>query len=133
MFYHSSFVTIDVSNKPLVITTYHEDNPMEVVFDEYLEAYKRLCEEGSDLVIIFNASLAKNMQADLRIKQSKWIEKNRKLIQKAIRKAIFIIPNSFVRVILKGIFLLSRPPYDYSVVSNMDEAIEEASSFINYT
>ena len=122
MYYTDKFVTIEKLADGNILTVYSGYEPTEKEFDQYLEAYKRTLDESAPFIQIFDATLSKNLRSELRIKQGKWIEQNRKLISEKVKHAVFVIPSLFVRVILKGIFALSKPPYPYTVVSTIDEA-----------
>ena len=122
MFFQNTLLTIDIRTAPIVIFTFAECDPTEAEFEAYLNAYKKLCEETSPFVLVFDATQTKNLRADLRVRQSKWIEQNRSLLQEKIAEAIFIISSTFIRIVINGIFLLSKPPYPYSIVASMEEA-----------
>jgi hypothetical protein len=122
MYYSDKFVVIETQANGSVLTAYTGYDPTEKEFDQYLEAYKRTLDESPAFVQVFDATLSKNLRSELRLKQSKWIEQNRKLLADRVKHAIFVIPSMFVRIVLNGIFALSKPPYPYTVVSSMEEA-----------
>ncbi|MBC8111230.1 MAG: hypothetical protein H7Y04_09250 [Verrucomicrobia bacterium] len=130
MYFQNTFVTIDNSQAPVMITTFADYDPSRAEFEAYLKAYESLCEKSDPFVLIFDASKSKNLRAELRVRQSKWLDQNRKLLQGKMKEGIFIIPSTFVRIILNGIFLMNKPPYTYTIVGNMEEAIKLAKTKI---
>lgn len=122
MYYSDKFVVIETQPNGSVLTAYTGYDPTEKEFDQYLDAYKRTLDESPPFIQVFDATLSKNLRSELRLKQSKWIEQNRKLLADKVEHAIFVIPSLFVRIVLNGIFALSKPPYPYTVVSNLEEA-----------
>lgn len=129
MHYSNKFVRIETHANGSVHISFTGYDPNETEFDQYLEACKRILQEESPAFVqIFDARFIKTLRADLRLKQSKWIEKNRELISNRIKHAIFIIPSMFLRIVLNCIFAFSKPPYPYTVVATLEEAIELAEA-----
>jgi hypothetical protein len=122
MIYQDKFASISLHPKGYIVTKFTGYDPSSREFEKYLEAYKNVLMEQESYYQIFDATDSKNLKSELRVRQSKWIEENRELLKQKTKKVYFVIPSLFVRIVLNGIFVMSKPPYPYEIMSTMEEA-----------
>lgn len=117
---------------------YYEQNDILVMrirpidpTDAQVRAYtKRIVEElnaaKNSLILINDASDAKVLKPEHRIEIGNILKKEKQLFQQKVLGLIYVIPHPVLQFVLNGIFLISRPPVDYKVVSRLPKAISWA-------
>jgi hypothetical protein len=117
------YADIDHSQFPIVIVRINKAEATSKEFRQFLKDLLDLYLSGERFITIFDASKAKVMPFELRIRQAIWIKENQKQVAKAMIHNIYVLPNSFQRVVLNSIFLIQRPLAPYSIVKSIDEAL----------
>lgn len=77
-------------------------------------------------VIAFDASNAKWLSSDARIKMGKQNKDVEEMFKDLWKKSFLIIPNPILKMMLKGVNLVAKPTIPQVVVSSMDEAVKKA-------
>jgi hypothetical protein len=119
------FVTYDNSKYPIVICTIGDFDPTDEEFDTYQKEETELINQPG-ICQIYDLTHVKLLRAELRIKQGKWTETYKEISKKNIRGIAFYCPTIWGSMVLKAIFLVSRPIIPYVIVKTMSEAFEYA-------
>jgi hypothetical protein len=86
-----------------------------------LNFYKQ--NEGKNIIIIYELSLLKAVDAKGRIKIGEWLKTNSEIIKKAVAGVCYVQNNVFHKIILQGIFAIKTPEWKHKVVKNLEEGI----------
>lgn len=124
------YCSIDKTLPNIVIIRINPIEPTPAVFDEYILEMKKLIKDSQQAVLVHNVSQGKFLTSEQRIKIGNlYKEQHTEFKSKIIGHAF--VNSSFIQMtILKGIFLVNRPPVDYVVVSSEQEAVEWARRVI---
>jgi hypothetical protein len=117
------YADIDHSQFPIVIVRINKAEATSKEFRQFLKDLLDLYLSGERFITIFDATKAKAMPFELRIRQAVWIRENQKQVVKAMIHNIYVLPNSFQRIVLNSIFLIQRPLAPYTIVKTIDEAV----------
>ena len=109
-------------DKGVLYVTYQSFDPTPSEFNEYLNTLEKYLRELDSYIVIYDASLTKFLSAEMRALQAKWINENKDMIGKKIKKMIFIIPSIPIRLILKTILSFSPLPSPHEVVVSKSAA-----------
>ncbi len=118
--------TIDNSRFPIVIIRINPISPTDQQFDEYFNEVTQLITQMKKGVIIHILSEAKFLSADKRIKIGNLYKDHGKMLQQNLAGMGYVNSAIIPMTILKGIFLVNKPPVPYTVVSTLDEALKWA-------
>lgn len=124
------YVEFDESRKQIVVIKFKNIEPTEEQFDEYLDAILKLHDKYNNFVLIMDASKTKSISSKLRIKQGNWMNKHKDLIKQNCLCLIFVVPNLIIKIMLEGIFMVSKPPTKYSIAPKFETALEWAKALI---
>ena len=124
------YAEFDFSKFPAVTITFNNVEPTNEEFYEYLEEILRIYNRKEKFVLIFNASKAKYLKAELRVDQGNWIKKHEELIKKYCLGNAYIISNPIIKIVFNCILAVNKPPVPYTVFSNRYDAKKWAESKI---
>lgn len=120
-----SAVSLNTNNFPIVTVSTSFENLTEQQVDEYLstmlEFYKN--NEGKNVVVIYEISIVKAVDAKSRIKIGEWLKNNAITIKNAVAGVCYIQKNAFQKLILQGIFSIKTPEWPHKVVTSLEEGI----------
>jgi hypothetical protein len=117
------YAEIDHSQFPIVVVRINKAEASSKEFRAFLKDLLDLYLSGERFITIFDASKAKSMSFELRIRQAAWIKENQKQIAKAMIHNIYVLPNAFQRIVLNSIFVIQRPIASYAIVKTFDDAL----------
>ena len=120
------YASIDTGLFPIVKVTYQGFEPTMEEFNEYLNELLEIYNRKKHFVLIFDASKAKYLKAELRVEQGKWIEKNQNLIKQYCLGNSFVISNPIIKIVFNCILAVKPPPVNYAVFSHIHNASEWA-------
>lgn len=116
------FINLDISKFPVVIARYQKFTPSPEEFramQEELEAYAK---GNRDFVMVIDLTDLTFLPSEYRISQAKWARQNDSLFVKQNMMLAFCTPSSIAQIMLKGVFLISKPGVPHCVVSSIDQA-----------
>jgi hypothetical protein len=117
----------DCTQFPIVVVRIQPITPTEAEFDEYVEIGTDVMRKLAGGVIIHNVTEGKFLTSRQRIAIGNLYKDEREMISKL--KGMGYVNSAFIPMtMLKGIFLINKPPVDYTVVSTEAEAIVWAKS-----
>lgn len=105
--------------------TYESFEPTTLEFMQYLKEYEIYLQGFEGSVVLYDATRSKNLSAEHRSLQAKWINEHRQLIKDKVDRIVFVIPSLFVRTILKTILTFAPLPCPHRVCASMEEAQAE--------
>ena len=116
------FVTIDSSEFPFVVARYHAFLP---TLEEFIKA-QRDCENfnttHSDFVLLIDLSVTPYLPYEYRILQAKWVDRTADEMRKHNMRVVFLTPSTAMQLLMKAIFLITRPKVPYTVVTTVAKA-----------
>ncbi|MBN2664207.1 MAG: hypothetical protein JXR68_11205 [Bacteroidales bacterium] len=80
--------------------------------------------QGQNVVVVYDISLLKAIDAKGRIKIGEWLKENTDLINDAVAGVCYVQTNVFQKIILQGIFTIKKPEWSHKIVKSITEAVE---------
>jgi hypothetical protein len=117
-----SYVTIEEAQRPIFLITFSSVEPTKAEFEEYLAQMLAVYEREEMVSFIFDATQARYLPAELRIRQGLWLKENQALVSQRQKCAVFVIPNLLVRLIFDGVMMVTKFPAPYEVVKDLAQA-----------
>jgi len=117
------YAEIDTSNFPIIIVTFANFEPKASDFEAYLSDLENLYLHYKDFVLIFNASAARYLPSNLRVRQGYWLKENAEKIKRNCLGTAYFIPNILTNALLNCIFAISKPMVPYTVTTTFDKAM----------
>lgn len=124
------YATFDDSRLPILVMRFEAEPANLDDFKAYLSNMEKYYLANDKLILIFDASKSKYLNADARILQGNWIKQHKEMIAKKAVKMIFVIPTITIRLIYKAILAIQPLPAPNMVVSSMEEAYNEAEALL---
>ena len=125
------YITITEEKPQVVRIAYAGFDPTEQQFEAYLKELKALLVNRTEpMVLILDGSEAKYLSSKLRIRQGNWIKEHIGLIQHTCLKWNYVINSPLVKFIMKGIFLVQKPPVEYAVYTDVHAAVANATTLL---
>lgn len=117
---------------PIIVIRFQKSEPTSQEFRTFLKDLADLYLCGEKFIVIYDASKAKAMSFELRIRQAAFMKRYRTQIAKSVIMHIYVLPTTFQRTVLKSIFLFQTPIAPYQIVKTMNEAMELAKKEIGF-
>ncbi len=111
-------------NYPLMEFKLTGNNPAAHDVDKFIECQSFCISQNDQVIVVFKASKMKYLPAEARIKLGNWNKANKELLKKRIKSCAFVTDSFFGKMMLKAIFLIQEPPFDYSVLYTDDQLKE---------
>lgn len=124
------YCSIDKTTPNIVFIRINPIEPTPSQFDEYIREMKQLIVDTQRAVLIHNVSKGKFLSSEQRIKIGNLYKEQLQEFKSKIVGHAFVNSSFIQMTILKGIFLVNRPPVDYLVVGSEPEAIEWAQRIL---
>jgi len=128
-----SVVNLNLNNFPIVTVSTSYENLTEQQVEEYLstmlEFYKN--NQVKNIVVIYEISILKAIDAKSRIKIGEWLKINSQTIKSAVKGVCYVQKNAFQKLILQGIFSIKTPEWPHKVVTSLEEGIIWGKELIN--
>lgn len=119
------FGTLDYSNKKLIKFTLKKGEPNLEDIVEYFDALNELLDTTTDpFMILFDATKSKWASGDVRISYGKKGKEFEEKYGERFKKNYFVIPNTVIKMILKGVNLVAKPKVTQVILSTLEEAEE---------
>lgn len=111
----------------LILVRINAIDPTEAQFDEYIASTLEAVKEIKNGVLLHNISKGKFLTSEQRIKIGSLYREYGDVFRANLAGMAFV-NNAFIPMtILKGVFLVNKPPVAYCVVSSEDEALAWAN------
>ena len=117
-----NYAVIDQDDFHIIRVTFTGNKATQENFKHYLSAIKSCYDQNEKLAIIFDASKAVLPGLTYQKMQAKWLKENKKMMQDYCAGTAYVISNTIIRNVLKGIFSIQRQPVPYLVCSHYSEA-----------
>ncbi len=122
-----NFVNIDRSNFPIVTFKISPFEPSLEIYKNYLNDVTEILNRHENMVFIFDLSVGKPLSSEIRILQGEWIKNKEELIKNKLKGMVFVHNSIIMNLMMKGIFLIKKPPVPYVVTKNIEEALNCAN------
>ncbi|NBW34411.1 MAG: hypothetical protein EBR30_05210 [Cytophagia bacterium] len=122
MKYHS----IDRSKFPIVIVKINPIDPNDEQFDEYIKEVTQVMLEMEGGILIHILTESKFLPTEKRVKIGNLFKDNADLFKNSLAGLGYVNSAFIPLTILKGIFLVNKPPVPYTVVSTLEDALKWA-------
>jgi len=129
MNYENNYVKIDFEGFPHVIIAIKDHTPTEEEFDEFLVAMKQTYANEKDRIVLFDLVNAQNVPFSLQMKFASWSKGMEPIFEKHLKGVTFYVGNKLIKALLKSIFFLQKPTYEYQVFDKREE-VESHQSFL---
>jgi hypothetical protein len=133
----TSFFTVELGQWPIVITTFNRElskDPLQEAKDmrEWIEHFDELInksqKEGCKFIGIYDHTHHQYPSSVFRIKTMHHIKEKFDLMKKGYSEFIMIMPSMVTRMALKAALSITKFPAPVKLVSNLQEAINEAKN-----
>jgi|GEM_PF-2871099 len=131
----SPFFTVEASQWPVVVVTFNRELSKDALqemkdLDEWITHFDRLIDKslqtGSKFVGIYDHNLHQYPSSMFRIKTMNHIKNKYDVMKKSYAQFIMIMPSMMTRMALKAALSIANFPVPVKIVSNMEEAMNEA-------
>lgn len=117
------FMNIDSSRFPIVVARTESFTPTAQEFRQMQLDFENFALSHSNFIAVIDLTQLAFLPSEFRISQAKWSkEKDPMFAQQKLRLA-FCTPSLIGQMMLKGIFLISKPAVPHTVVSSIDQGI----------
>lgn len=111
------YAIVDRDDFPIVRVTFTGTKATAENFQIYLSELKSSYNNEQKLPIIFDANKATLPGLNYQRMQAQWIKENKKMMQDYCAGTAYVISNSLIKNVLKGIFSIQKQPVPYLVCS----------------
>ena len=118
------YAIIDRSCKPLIYVTFTGQRETPENFENYLNELHRNYDDKAPIGLIFDAENAPTPNIAYQKLQAQWMQTHFNLIQQYCQGVAYIMPNPFLRPVLKMIFAIQRSPAPCRVFSNKEAGVK---------
>jgi hypothetical protein len=116
------FLTLDSSKFPIVVGIYNKFIPTPEEFTKAQTDVENFCMSHEDFVLVLDFSVIPILSSEYRIAQAKWAAKTDALFVKQKMRIAFYTPSIITQVVLKSVFILSKPGIPYTLASTLEKA-----------
>jgi hypothetical protein len=124
------YAELDFSHHPIVIVRVNSIEPSDQQFEEYLQELTKVVKEIKNGVLIFQLSNGKFLASEKRIKIGNWIKEHAEIMKQNMYGVCYVNTSFIAMTILKGIFLVNKPPIPSVVLASESEGIAWAKERI---
>ena len=121
MSYENNYTKIDFEDFPSVVIAIKDHAPTEEEFDDFLNAMKQTYANEKDRIVLFDLTNAQNVPFSFQIKFANWSKKMEPNFEKHLKGVTFYVGNKLIKALLKSIFFLQKPTYDYKVFDKLED------------
>ncbi len=119
-------VDINTNDYPIVSVCTLKCDFTEGDIDLYIDIMTQFYKDnvGKNVVVIYDISILKAIDAKGRIKIGEWLKENTQLIKSAVKGVCYVQKNFIHKITLQGIFLVKKPEWEHKAVKSLSEGIE---------
>ncbi|MDZ7934574.1 MAG: hypothetical protein U5M51_06350 [Emticicia sp.] len=122
MNYENNYTKIVFDNFPFVKISIKDHTPTDSEFDEFLSAMKETYANKKNRIVFFDLVEARNVPLSMQVKFAKWSLGMEPNFAAYLKGVTFHVSNNLIKSILKSIFFLQKPNYDYKVATKLSDA-----------
>ena len=121
MSYENNYVKIDFESFPSVVISVKDHAPTEAEFEDFLDAMKQTYANEKGRIVLFDLTNAQNVPFSFQIKFANWSKKMESTFEKHLKGVTFYVGNKLIKALLKSIFFLQKPTYEYKVFDKLED------------
>ncbi len=118
------YADVDASGHPVIVVRFTGEPSTDDNFALYLKEVQACYDKGERLAIIFDATEASLPRYPHIQMQAQWLKDHWELMSTWCSGTAYVIPNGMVRGVLNMIFTLQKQPVPYTMVANVELAME---------
>jgi hypothetical protein len=115
------FITIDSSKFPIVVARCKHFTPTLAELRQAQMDIEAFAHGHTNFVVVVDLTDLGFVSSEFRIAQAKWSEQIDPLFVKQKLRLAFYTPSSIARIMLKGVFLISKPAVPHIVVNSIEQ------------
>ncbi|HAA14952.1 MAG TPA: hypothetical protein DCE41_25980 [Cytophagales bacterium] len=123
------YATISLPEPGIMLIDYHNIEPTEEQFEAYLDEVTAFMKEHHNNIVIMDGTHGKFLPAKLRIRQGEWIKEHYDFLKQNSPLNIYVVTNMIVKMMMRGVFVVQKPPTPHKVVTSREEALNIARKF----
>ena len=116
------YALVDRSSFPVIMVEFTGHAPTDENFEAYLQALRAGYEENEALAFVFDASRAAFPPMKYQRRQAAWLKENDNLIRHWCKGTAYVLPNFWVRLALRLIFLMQKQSVPLRIFSDRSSA-----------
>ncbi len=116
------YALVDRSTFPIIVVEFTGHAPTDENFRAYLEALRVGYEEHEALAFVFDATRATFPPMKYQRMQAAWLKENDNLIRHWCKGTAYVLPNFWVRLALRLIFLMQKQPVPLKICADRGSA-----------
>jgi hypothetical protein len=124
------YCSVDESQFPMVKIYFHLKDPTLLQFNQFLDEQKRLLTYQKEFVLLMDATKVGFLSSEIRIAQGNFFKEYNDTLKKYCLGAVLLVSSSLVKMMIKGMMLISAPPNQTLICSNENEARVLAENLI---
>jgi hypothetical protein len=118
------YATVDSTSFPLILVRFTGEKATDENFPLYLKEVEAAYDRKNRIGILFDATQAPFPGLKYQKMQAQWLKDHKSLMQNYCAGTAYVIPNTLIRNVLKGIFALQKQPVPYRVCGEIEEGEE---------
>ena len=123
------YAHFDRSAFPVILVTFSGAQETDENFAAYLDELLANYDKMQAFSLVFDASNAPNPNLKYQLRQATWMKEHESLIKTYCKGVAYVMPNNFLRIVLKAIFKIQRNPVPFSVFKELDQGRIWAEAF----
>jgi len=121
----NDFFACDMSNYPYINVLTKARKPTDEEFEEYINLLDDIYANCEKFVFIMETDgNAPYMKSEQRIRLGNWTKQNKEIIAQRCKGCAFLIRSFLQETVLKGIFIIQKPPYEYILEKDREKCNE---------
>lgn len=118
------YAIIDRRRPPIITVTFTGARETPENFEEYLNGLLQNYDEKKPIGLVFDAEKAPVPNITYQNLQADWMRAHFELIARYCKGVAYIMPNPFLRPVLKLIFAIQKSPAPFRVFSNKEAGVK---------
>ena len=121
MNFENNYTKIEFDAFPCVKIIVKDHSPTEKEFDEFMAAMKETYANKKNRIVLFDLVNARNVPFSYQISFAKWSKTMEPNFENYLKGVTFHVGNNVIKTILKSIFFLQKPNYEFKVFTKISE------------
>ena len=121
MNFENNYTKIEFDAFPSVKITVKDHSPTEKEFEDFMAAMKATYANQKNRIVLFDLVNAQNVPFSNQISFAKWSKEMEPNFENYLKGVTFHVGNSIIKSILKSIFFLQKPNYEFKVFTKDSE------------
>jgi hypothetical protein len=116
------YADYDYTKYPVVYIKMNPVSPTKQQQEIFFQDFEKIFAFKDKAILIFNSKDQKLISSEARIQAGQWMKTVQENMRKSVTTIIFTEASVWLSMVLKAIFMISKPPVPMHVVKDLDEA-----------